>query len=294
MTRQERGPHAGHVVLAAAVLALFIGVLPLQPPHAAPVSGAEPAPQSTVRPAPVISPIFVRGEQLTWEVSYLTIKLGSISSRIMSIDTVRGRIHVKAECLIRSYKGVPFVTLHTLFQSTMNDSLASISFATREHIADTTNKYINYTYGRRYDVMYISERIGDTPVPENYDTLSLDGKRWQDGLSLLFFARARARSKAFDRVPVIIYRTKATTTIRNTVAVESVDIDAVDYPVRTVKIDGDTGFTGIFGLTGGFEGWFSDDAAGVPIKAKMHVLIGSVTLELIRWKRPGWGPPRAT
>ncbi len=255
---------------------------------------AESGFMQSARALPSLHPIFVQGEQLTWEVSYLTIKLGSISTRVLGIDTVRGRIHVRAECLIRSYKGVPFVTLHTLFQSTMNDSLASVSFATREHISDTTNKYINYTYGRRYDVMYISERVGSTPVPENYDTLSLDGKRWQDGLSLLFFARARARTKALDHVPVIIYRTKATTTIHNTVAVDAIDIDAVSYPVRTVKIDGDTGFTGIFGLTGGFEGWFSDDAAGVPIKAKMHVILGSVTIELIRWKRPGWGPPRAS
>ena len=49
----------------------------------------------------------------------------------------------------------------------------------------------------------------------------------------------------------------------------------------------------IFGLTGVFEGWFSDDAASVPISAKMHVLIGSVRIELLRWKRSNWTPPLA-
>jgi hypothetical protein len=60
-----------------------------------------------------------------------------------------------------------------------------------------------------------------------------------------------------------------------------------------VGFDGRADFVGIFGLTGGFEGWFSNDEARVPIMAKMKVLIGSVTIELMRWNRPGWTPPRA-
>jgi len=31
----------------------------------------------------------------------------------------------------------------------------------------------------------------------------------------------------------------------------------------------------------------------VPIKAKMKVLIGSVTVELMDYRRAGWVPPRA-
>jgi hypothetical protein len=66
----------------------------------------------------------------------------------------------------------------------------------------------------------------------------------------------------------------------------------VDYPVDVVHFDGNMDFVGIFGLTGGFEGWFSNDEARVPILAKMKVLIGSVTVELMKWTRPGWNPPR--
>jgi hypothetical protein len=46
-------------------------------------------------------------------------------------------------------------------------------------------------------------------------------------------------------------------------------------------------------LTGDFEGWFSNDEARVPILAKMKVILGSITIELMRWKRAGWTPPRA-
>ena len=237
--------------------------------------------------------IFQVGEELTYEVGYLLVKLGTIISRVTSIDTVKGNIYYRMECLMRSYQGVPLVSLWTKFQSTVDNSLTSVSFGAKERYNDTTHKYINYTYPKAKDVVHISERIGNKPVPQNYDTLKLEAKHWQDGLSLLFYARAFALQHFTDKVPVLIYRTKATTTINFGVKEEAQEIDAVKYPVKTMKLDGETGFTGIFGLTGGFEGWFSKDWAAVPIYAKMHVLIGSVSVELIKWKKSGWTPPRA-
>jgi hypothetical protein len=71
------------------------------------------------------------------------------------------------------------------------------------------------------------------------------------------------------------------------------EVDAIKYPVDVVHFEGEAGFVGIFGLTGGFEGWFSNDAAQVPILARMKVILGSVKIELIKWKRAGWTPPRA-
>ena len=72
----------------------------------------------------------------------------------------------------------------------------------------------------------------------------------------------------------------------------NIDMDATDYPVKTVYFNGDANWTGIYGLTGKFEGWFSDDAACIPIKANMKVYVGSVDIELKSWKRQGWKPPR--
>ncbi len=67
--------------------------------------------------------------------------------------------------------------------------------------------------------------------------------------------------------------------------ISGVNIDAVDYDIACVRLDGETNFISIFGLTGYFEGWFSDDEAAVPILAKMKVLIGNITLQLTEWKR---------
>jgi hypothetical protein len=70
------------------------------------------------------------------------------------------------------------------------------------------------------------------------------------------------------------------------------EIEAVPYPVDVLHFEGEAKFVGVFGLTGGFEGWFSNDAARVPVLAKMKVLIGNIRIELVSWKRTGWTPPR--
>lgn len=237
--------------------------------------------------------LFQEGEELTYEVSYLGIGLGTITSRIVAVDSMRDGIRISAEGLIRTYRGVPFVTLNTLFQTRIGDSLASVGFRNKEYIVeDSAFKHIEYVYKPRLDVVYINEYIENHDGTEKRDTLDLEGKKWQDGLSLLFYARAFAHAKCTHHVPVLMYRSKATTKIHFGSGKDNIEIDALKYDVRTRKLEGETGFTGIFGLTGGFEGWFSDDSAAIPITAKMHVLIGSVRIELIKWKRKGWRPPR--
>jgi hypothetical protein len=252
--------------------------------------------QSQNRWTPGCSPnmeVFQAGEELTYEVSYLGIGLGTITSRIISVDSTREGIRISAEGLVRTYRGVPFVTLNTLFQTRIGDSLASVGFRNKEYIVeDSAFKHIEYVYKPRLDVVYINEYIENHDGTDKRDTLDLEGKKWQDGLSLLFYARAFAHAKCKRNVPVLMYRSKATTKIHFGTGKDNVGIDALKYDVRTVQLAGETGFTGIFGLTGGFEGWFSDDNASVPITAKMHVLIGSVRIELIKWKRRGWRPPR--
>lgn len=232
------------------------------------------------------------GEELTYEVSYLMLSLGTIKSKVVEIDRTSGKPHFKVETHIKSYKGIPFTTINTVFQSTINGAMNSISFGTKEWYKDTIYKYINYTFDEKKDVVYVSERIGNQKIMQNFDTLKMDGKKYQDGCSLLFYARGHLFAHNEVHVPTLIYRTKADTYIHFGREHISVDIDAVDYPVDVIKFDGEAGFTGIFGLTGGFKGYFSADSACVPITAQMKVYIGNVNIELIRWKRPGWKPPK--
>ena len=274
--------HIPHALLVGAIVLLLFAAAPLAAQSRAPRSlGCRPN-----------TAMFQQGEELTYEVSYLGMGLGTIRTRVTRVQRRDGGIRVAMEGLIRTYRGVPFVTLNTLFQSQVGSSLQSIAFRNTEYLRDdTVYKHISYTFAPEKGEVYISETVDDNPSWVRDDTLDLEGKHWQDGLSLLFYARAYAHATCRRKVPVLMYRSKAVTTINFGVEREEMDIDAVDDDIRTVKLEGETGFTGIFGLTGGFEGWFSDDVAAVPISAKMHVLIGSVYIELVKWKRSGWSPP---
>ncbi|MBP9119751.1 MAG: DUF3108 domain-containing protein, partial [Ignavibacterium sp.] len=124
------------------------------------------------------------------------------------------------------------------------------------------------------------------------DSIITYDRDYQDGLSLFYFARMRTGQQKKVNVPVFINEKYEKTYINFYNEVEDMDIDAVDYDISCVRLDGETEFRGIFGLTGYFEGWFSNDQYAVPIVAKMQVLIGSITLELKNWKKKGWMPPK--
>ena len=114
----------------------------------------------------------------------------------------------------------------------------------------------------------------------------------QDGLSIFYYARATTARRDSSTVTTIVYGKKGRTVFRpgSTPAFE--EIDAVENGrVRVVPIEGKAEFRGMFGFTGEFRGWFSDDRTGIPIKAELKVLIGSIKIELIQWKRSGWSPP---
>ena len=69
------------------------------------------------------------------------------------------------------------------------------------------------------------------------------------------------------------------------------NIDAWEKPIQVVELSGKMKVDGIFGITGDFKGWFSDDTEAIPITAEMKFFLGSVKIELEQWNRKGWNPP---
>ena len=100
------------------------------------------------------------------------------------------------------------------------------------------------------------------------------------------------RTKKSVYVPCFVNEKYETTKINFYTGIQKTDIDAVDYDVSCLRLDGKMNFISIYGLTGYFEGWFSNDEASIPIVAKMQLFLGNVKLELKQWKREGWNPPK--
>ena len=235
------------------------------------------------------SHVFVDGEELVYNVRYTFIDLGQI--RITTVGRTRQATYTgyDARALIDSYRGIPFVDLHAIFESRIDSMVFSHDFVGKVK-QDNQWDFARYhfDYDRHRVVMEIGDR--DTVVAKR-ETLQVGGS-CQDGLSIFFFARDQVLSGRKVNVPCIVKEQRVNTYIDFSGERTSVEVDAIGYPVDVVKFEGNAEFEGIYGMTGGFTGWFSRDDARVPILAKMRVIVGSVTIELMKWPRPGWTPPR--
>jgi hypothetical protein len=158
-------------------------------------------------------------------------------------------------------------------------------------------KYEEYTTYTEYYFDYadslISIKKGKfSPRQAWVDSTTSLKEQIHDGLSIFFFARMSAGKKKSFNLPCFVNEKKVYTKINFYEEIVPVSISSIDYDVQCVRLDGDMDFISIFGLTGYFEGWFSNDEASIPIVANMKVLIGNITLELKSWKRETWIPPK--
>ncbi len=232
------------------------------------------------------------GEELEYEVSFYNIKLGKI--RVVTEESVdyKGTKVYRAKAYMDSYSGIPFVDLHTIYSSWIDPT---ISFS---HNFEGSMKMDATRWAfQRIVFDYANEQIINEKWEDKVQIEKLITKNTQkvnDGCSLFFLARQYAGMKRTVKIPTLIDTKIGTTYINFIGKKENVSIPANKYPIRTVYFDGRADWEGIYGLSGKFEGWFSDDEARVPIRAKMNVYVGNVVIELIKWKREGWTPPKGT
>ena len=234
--------------------------------------------------------VFQAGEELTYNVTYAGINLGQIRLRMTDTVSDDGDSSFHARALINSYRSVPFIDLHTVYE----DIIAPAGFSEWfESKTKRDNHWVVITYRFRYPErrVVIERSVGGSDGIGSQDSLRINTAS-QDGLSLLYSARKSLRPGARLRFPSIVSEKQGYATIDVSETLESETIDAIGYPVNLIHCTGSAHFVGVYGLSGDFEGWFSDDAARVPVIAKLKVFIGSIRIELMKWKREGWVPPR--
>jgi hypothetical protein len=251
--------------------------------------------QTTTNPTQCDSSIICPGEELTYEVSWWVFKLGQIRLKILDPTFDDKQIHHNAVAYIDSYDDVPFVDIHAIDHTEMNNEFYSLGFRFFEKKKDRwlSEKSSYDKQSKRLIIEKGWQAEVKSPIegPLTYDTLSVKENPFHDGLSILFFARANIHRNHTVQVPTIVYGKIGRTIFEHRNTKTTLDVDAFDHPVRVVELEGRAEFEGLLGMTGDFKGWFSDDIAAIPIKAELQVVLGSVTLELKSWKRIDWKPP---
>ncbi len=227
------------------------------------------------------------GEEIVYVVKYLFIPIGEIKLKVISFD--QSESIYSAISYIDSYSGLPFVDLHQIYETKFNQKQIPVYFKGTILGDDTTYTTYKFDYQKKKIHIIKGSKTKNEIWTDSTTSLNVE---YLDGLSLFYFARMRTGKKGFYNIPVFINEKPEKTTFNCYDTSEKISIDAVDYPVDCVYLDGETEFKGIFGLTGSFEGWFSNDKHAVPIYAKLKVIIGNITVELKNWRKSNWQPPR--
>lgn len=227
------------------------------------------------------------GEDLTYVVKYAFLRLGEVKIRVVEKLNIRNTPVYKTMAYIDSYPDLPFVSLHQVYESYIDSSFYPLKFIARIFNDDTT--IVNYYFIDSTSIEMNKGRPGNQKLW--IDSAATVNKRMQDGLSLLFFARLHSWTDDTLSIPCFVNEKEEVTRINFYNESEPVSIDSVDFEIDCTRLEGETDFVSVYGLTGFFEGWFSNDEFSVPIIAEMQVIIGNVTLELINWNEKIWNPP---
>lgn len=253
---------------------------PLSAKESEPILMQLPAAERTLLP----------GEEITYLVRYGFIKLGEIRLKVINQKSEKGSVIYNTIGYIDSYPGLPFVDLHQIYESKVNKNFFSNFFkgtVKKEEYTTFTEYYFDYPNKT------LKVKKGKVHPYELWtDTSGVAETEYHDGLSIFYWARMNLGQNKTVKVPCFVNEEKVFTLVNYYSKPETMEIDAVDYEIPVWRLDGQTDFVSVFGLTGHFEGWFSKDEACIPIVAKLNVIIGKVTVELIKWKRPGWNPPK--
>ena len=240
------------------------------------------------------------GEELKYRVYFGFIKLGEVKFKLTSFYKEGKKEYYNASAQIKSFEGIPFVDVNFVFESVMevtgsdeeeNREVFSNKFYSTE-FKDKSITRIEYDFNYEDSIIQVSKET-DGNI-ENFEKVPIeDNTHFQDGLSIFYNARLHSFSNKNYNIPVYINEKASSVKYSFNINedVVSVDADKIDYDVSVVKIAGVADFIGVFGLTGEFVSWLSNDEARVPVKAQFNVKIGSISLELYSYKKKSWNPP---
>jgi hypothetical protein len=238
---------------------------------------------------------YTEGEELLYEVSWSGITIGTIQLKTLPVSEFSETGKCKAVAYINSRSGLPFVDIHMVAYTEMDSSFNSLSSYSYEKQDGGWEKvlYRYYLLEKKIIVEEASQETLESSSQHSVvcDTLRITKVPIQDGISLVFLGRHLSHVQDSISYPTVSNGKLGETQFYPLRPHSKVNIKAWEKSIHVVELSGKMKLEGILGLTGDFKGWFSNDAAAIPITAEMKVILGSVKIELKQWNRKGWNPP---
>jgi hypothetical protein len=226
------------------------------------------------------SPVLEAGETLRYRVKYLFLRLATLSIETGARVSERGRQAHRVSLHARSNPSIPFFHIDSRFESLFAEDgsvLDHRNVVSDSDVGARTAAYEMDPETSRCTVRYVLDGLF------GYDVLPLP-EQPQDGISVLFLIRSLGRARATASVLTAVDTTWKPTRI-TTLGLER--IRWAGREVETVHVQSVGAYRGPGGLSGTVDAWVTADERAVPLRARMKLCVGSVTLELMPPRREG-------
>lgn len=216
---------------------------------------------------------FKDGEVLRYRIKWGFIRLGTIEISQRSVDS--------------SFSPLYLVQLEA----------KSIKFKVVLHpdLPTNSNFILEQNKGREIVTIYRYDPLGRLILMESRENGSLVRRSslyyedpYFDVLGVIMMMRCLSASGLSVTLPTIISFGIKDTDLKFTDEIKEIKVAALDRPIRARHVEGKAHWKAWAGITGPFNGWFSDDEAAIPLKIYFKIFLGSVKLELEDVHRPDW------
>jgi hypothetical protein len=242
---------------------------------------------SNIRAA-VLSP----GEFLEYNVTYLGVSIANVKIYNDGFEMLGKNSVAKIRANVFTYSHIPLINA----KAKMEGYIDRGSLYSHKFIRNLTLRNNPWEY-QKIEFLYGQNLLKNNKWINNKSTSSINlefdpSYKIHDALGLFFKARFAATPGNKSKILTYLDEAPFYTNINYRTKTELVSVEGVSGNVRCVYCTGKADWQKQFGLTGGFEGWFSDDSARIPLKGKLDFIIGKISIELVKYKRAGWNPPK--
>jgi hypothetical protein len=226
------------------------------------------------------------GEELTYQVRWSIFRLGTL--RLMIDDTLR--IHDELTYHVRfvmdSNPLLFFIDHHSVFESYFSDHFNGVLFRFDEKING-----IPYDAEYRFDyvdsLIFVELMDGRDSTRHIRETIPFNENVF-DGTAFLYYLRFHAGELKKDTIQFLSDDRIEKAVVRFNHRSYPVSVSSLNRKVFCHYLDGRIFTKTVADLTGYFQAWISTDLQRVPIKARLKVFLGYVTIQLEEWKM--WQP----
>jgi hypothetical protein len=228
--------------------------------------------------------VFKDGEWLRYKVKWSFIRLGTLEIFQKRLQEIPGTVY-QVKMHARSAK-LPFINVFFI-----NEGLLNPYQPTLQDFKLTSGKdyqrVSTYIYNRDRNMILLETHDHGRLVRK--DSLFYESDTY-DALGIFMMMRCLSNSGFNITLKNIVEYKLCDTRLNFTGEPATIEIDALKKPVAALRFEGKAEWVGESwgGVSGPFHGWISADHAAIPLKVKIKIFLGSITLELEDYTRDGW------